>query len=173
MKPTFAKLGLKRLNEVNKIELNGEEIEVKKYLPINDKIKIIENTLSNSLDDNSFINPIKLDVFFDLEIIYSYTNISFTEKQKEDPTKLYDLLEENGVFIEVFKNIPEKEYQLLLNWLRETISGFEKHRDSAMGILERVSADYKDLDFDAQKIQKEIAEPGNLELLKDVLTKLG
>ena len=42
-----------------------------------------------------------------------------------------------------------------------------------MGILEIVSQDYSNLDLDAQKIQKEIADPENMELLKNVLTKLG
>ena len=42
-----------------------------------------------------------------------------------------------------------------------------------MGILDQVSADYKDLNFDATAIQKKIADPQNLELLKGVMTKLG
>ena len=29
--------------------------------------------------------------------MYAYTNINFTEKQKEDPTKLYDMLISSGL----------------------------------------------------------------------------
>jgi hypothetical protein len=33
-----------------------------------------------------------------LEIIYNYTNLSFTEKMKEDPFKLYDILINNNLY---------------------------------------------------------------------------
>jgi hypothetical protein len=39
--------------------------------------------------------------------------------------------------------------------------------------MESVVRDYAGLDLDAQKIQKELADPNNMELLKNVLTKLG
>ena len=39
--------------------------------------------------------------------------------------------------------------------------------------LEVISQDYSNLDFDATKIQQQLADPDNLSLLKDVLTKLG
>ena len=45
------------------------------------------------MDNNNFANPVKLNVFLRLEIIFNYTNISFTDKQKEDLVKLYDILE--------------------------------------------------------------------------------
>jgi hypothetical protein len=42
-----------------------------------------------------------------------------------------------------------------------------------MGILETVSQDYSGLELDAQNIQKSLADPNNMALLKDILTKLG
>jgi hypothetical protein len=48
-----------------------------------------------------------------------------------------------------------------------------KHRNSAMGIIENMVNDYSEMDFNASEIQKKIGDPQNLELLKDVLTKLG
>ena len=90
MATTYLKLGLKKKDETKTITINGQEVTVKQYLPIEDKIKIIENVLRNSADDNNFANPVKVEVYFNLELIYNYTNISFTEKQKEDATKIYD-----------------------------------------------------------------------------------
>lgn len=172
-KVSFTKLGLKKKEEIKNITINDQVIEVKQYLPINDKINIITNVIQESADDNNFANPVKVEVFANLEIVYAYTNISFTEKQKEDPTKLYDLLEENGVIAAVVEAIPETEYALLLGWIDETINAFYTYRNSVMGILEQVSADYKDLDLDATKIQEKLADAENLELLKGVMTKLG
>lgn len=172
-KVTFTKLGLKKKDEIKTITLNNQVIEIKQYLPVEDKINIITNVLRESADDNNFANPIKVEVYTNLEIIYAYTNINFTDKQKEDPAKLYDVLEENGIFSVIIEQIPEMEYSLLLQWIDETISAFYNYRNSVMGILEQVSADYSNLDFDASQIQSKLADPENLALLKDVLTKLG
>ena len=172
-KVSFTKLGLKKKEEIKNITINDQVIEVKQYLPISDKINIITNVIENSADDNNFANPVKVEVFANLEIIYAYTNISFTDKQKENPTKLYDLLEENGIIAEVIATIPENEYALLLGWIDETIEAFYTYRNSVMGIMEQISADYSNLSLDATEIQQKLADPQNLELLKNVMTKLG
>ena len=172
-KVSFTKLGLKKKEEIKNITINDQIIEVKQYLPISDKINIITNVIENSADDNNFANPVKVEVFANLEIMYAYTNISFTDKQKEDPTKLYDLLEENGIIAEVIAAIPENEYALLLGWIDETIEAFYTYRNSIMGIMEQISADYSNLSLDATEIQQKLADPQNLELLKSVMTKLG
>ena len=169
----FTKLGLKKKEEIKNITINDQVIEVKQYLPISDKINIITNVIENSADDNNFANPVKVEVFANLEIMYAYTNIGFTDKQKENPTKLYDLLEENGIIAEVIAAIPENEYALLLGWIDETIEAFYAYRNSVMGIMEQISADYSNLSLDATEIQQKLADPQNLELLKSVMTKLG
>ena len=169
----FTKLGLKKIEDTKTISICDQDVEVRQYLPINDKINIITNVIENSADDNNFANPVKVEVFANLEIMYAYTNISFTDKQKGDPTKLYDLLEENGIIAEVIAAIPENEYALLLGWIDETIEAFYTYRNSVMGIMEQISADYSNLSLDATEIQQKLADPQNLELLKSVVTKLG
>lgn len=172
-KVAFTKLGLKKVNEVKKITINNIEVEVKQYLSIDDKIKIITNVLENSADDNNFSNPVKIDVYTCLEIIYAYTNMTFTEKQKEDPTKLFDLLEENNIINAVINAMDEIEYKTLFDWIQNTITAYYKYKNSVLGILETISTDYSNLKLEASDIQKKIADPQNLSLLKDVLTKLG
>ena len=172
-KVPFTKLKLTKKEQINTIKINDVDIEVKQYLPINEKLAIIENVLKNSADDNNFANPIKLEVFLYLEIIYNYTNITFTEAQKKDPVKLYDLLEENNVFLNIISAIPEEEYNYLVDSTDEVIKAYYSYTNSVMGILERVSTDYKDLDLDASAIQKKIADGENIEFLKEVMEKLG
>ena len=172
-KVPFTKLGLKKVEDTKNITICGQMAEVKQYLPISDKINIITNVIEKSADDNNFANPVKVEVFANLEIIYAYTNISFTDKQKENPTKLYDLLEENGIIAEVIAAIPENEYALLLGWIDETIEAFYTYRNSVMGIMEQISEDYSNLSLEATEIQQKLADPQNLEFLKNVMTKLG
>ena len=68
--------------------------------------------------------------------------------------------------------IPENEYALLLGWIDETIEAFYKYRNSVLGILDTISADYSNLSLDATNLQKQIADPENLKLLKSIMSKL-
>ena len=173
-KIAFTKLGLKKKDEVKTVNINNNVIEVKQYLPINDKLALISRVINLSHDSsNNFANPVQVEVIGTVEIIMAYTNLSFTEKQKEDYAKLYDLLEENGITKDLINAIPEDEYAFLINGINESIEAVYKYQNSILGILEVISQDYSNLDFDATKIQQQLADPDNLSLLKDVLTKLG
>ena len=172
-KVTFSKLKLAKKNDIQTIQINGIDIEVKQYLPVEEKLEIIGRVLRDSANDNSFANPVNLEVFLDLEIMYNYTNISFTETQKKDPYKLYDLLEENGIILEVISAIPDKEYNYLVDSASEIIENYYKYQNSALGIMKQITTDYKDLDLDATEIQKKIGDRENVEFLQEVMEKLG
>lgn len=169
----FTKLSLKRKNEVKTITINNNQIEIKQYLPVNEKLDLIARVINGAHDQNNFPNPIKIEVIGTLEMIMAYTNISFTEKQKEDVPKLYDLLEENGVIKDIISQIPEDEYNFIIDGINKTVDAVYTYNNSILGILESVSQDYSNLDFDIQKLQNDIANPENLKLVKEVLTKLG
>ena len=76
-KVSFSKLGLKAKNDIKTIEFNGQNIEVKQYLPINDTLELISKVINQSADDNNFSNPVKLDIFTAIEVIDYYTNILY------------------------------------------------------------------------------------------------
>lgn len=172
-KVPFSKLNLKKIDKVQVVTINGLEVEVKQYLPVAEKLELIANVLNNSADDNNFANPVKTYVLSHLEIIYAYTNLSFTDKQKEDPAKLYDILETNGIIDSIILAMPPSEYDNLIEDITSTIDAYYKYKNSTLGILEAATTDYKNLDLEASDIQKKIADPDNLTLLKDVITKLG
>lgn len=172
-KLSFTKLGLKKNDEIKTIVWNKQTIEVKQYLPINNKLELISNVIMLSADENNFSNPVKLDIFLSLEILEAYTNISFTEKQKEDVCKLYDLFKGSGLLDMIITAIPENEYKQLQDSLMICVDAIYTYRHSVLGILETISQDYENLNLDASAIQKALADPENMSLLKDVLTKLG
>ena len=169
----FTKLGLKQNNEIQYIEFNEQTIEVKQYLPVEEKLELITKVLELSHDSNNFSNPVKVSVYTTLEIIEKYTNVNFTEKQKENPTKLYDLLVGNGFAAAVIKAIPEPEYDEILTGIKQTIKSVYKYQNSVLGILDSITTDYSNLNLDADEIRKKIGDPENLALLKDIMTKLG
>lgn len=172
-KVPFSKLNLKKNEEVIKLHLNEQEVEVRQYLPIADRLNLISNALNLSVDENNFYNPAKLKAYFNLEIVYNYTNIIFTEKQKEDIIKLYDLLQGNHIIDMIIQTIPHKEYDKLWEETVECAKAIYEYKNSAVGIFETISQDYSNLNLDATEIQQKMKDPENLTLLKDVLTKLG
>ena len=172
-KVAFSKLGLKLNSSVETITINEQNIEVKQYLPINDKLELISNVLNNAYDGTNYPNWIKIDMMTDLEILYAYTNLSFTEKQKEDICKLYDLLTCGGVFEAVEKAIPHAEIEAVRSGVRTMAYAIYEQKNSVLGILETVTTDYSNLDLDATAIQQKLANPENLELLKGIMEKLG
>ena len=177
-KVPFSKLQAKVNNDVVKVtHLNtaGEEIvyEVRKYLPLNEKLELVSRIINQSIDDNGFYNPMRVKLYMVLEIVYAYTNLSFTEKMKEDPFKLYDILVSTGIFTDAIDVIREKDWKEIQENVWTTIKNIYDYRNSLMGIMEAVSADYSQLNLDATEIKNKLADKDNLELLRDVLSKLG
>ena len=124
-KVSFNKLGLKvNINEVP-VQIGEETIAVKQYLPIEEKLQLISRVLEQAHDiENNFANPVKTDVYMILEIIEAYTNISFTEKQKEDSAKLYDLIVSSGLWDIIFNELNKEDYGKLLNYIEKSIKSF-------------------------------------------------
>ena len=56
-KLSFTKLGLKPNSEIVNIVYGDLTIEVKQYLPVEEKLEIITNVLELSHDSNNFSNP--------------------------------------------------------------------------------------------------------------------
>ena len=172
-KIAMTKLGLTKNTSINIIEFNGQNIEVKQYLPVEDKLNLISDIINYSLDMNNFYNPCRIEIYETVNIIMAYTNITFTEKQKEDIFKLYDLFEGSGFANKIIEAIPESELRFIFNGVIETIENIYAYRNSAMGILDNISTDYKNLELDASKIQQNLADKENLTLLRDILGQLG
>lgn len=172
-KLTFTKLALKKQDDIKTIKYNENNIEIKQYLPVNEKLDLIARVIMGAHDENNFPNPIKIEVITAIEVIMTYTNISFTDKQKEDIAKLYDLFSENRLLDMIIEQIPKDEYDFLISGINKTTTAIYAYQNSVLGILDSVSKDYSNLDLDVEKLQEKISNPENLTLLKDVITKLG
>ena len=173
-KVTFNKLGLSKNLDKKNIEINEQVIEVKQYLPVEEKLELISHVVNKAHDqDYNFSNPVKVEVFAGIEIVKYYTNITFTEKQLEEAAKTYDLLNANHIIDTVIGAIPQAEYIELKNGIEQTIESIYKYQNSILGILDTIGEDYSNLDLDVTQITDKIKDPESLKLVKDVLTKLG
>lgn len=167
-KISISDLGLTTKQPIE-IDFGDKKIQIKQYLPMEDKVSLIEEVVSKSGETN-FANPLKLDVFFHLALIEYYTNIGI---DADKPLESYDVLESNGVLEMVAKALPPSEYNGLLTFLDQTVKGFYDYKNSALGIMETISTDYSNLKLDSEEIRENLGDKNNLTLLKDVMTKLG
>lgn len=171
-KVSLAKLGLKMDQEIKTIKFNEQEIEIKQYIPIEAKLQFIENVLNQSAVDMYFYNQGKIEVFFAMEVIYNYTNINFTDKQKDDILGLFDKFVSTGLYKEILNNIPTSEIEFLKEVIQDQIKEIYRYRDSVLGIMETMKTDYNNLDLDIDKLTQELTENENLGLVKEVIEKL-
>lgn len=175
----MAKVSLNSLKlQTNKrftiIDWEDQVIQVKEYLSIEEKLKLIAEVLNKTLnEDPNFYNPTKFYTFKTIAIIKYYTNINITEKQEENAAKLCDMLVSTGLYDKVLDAMCVEERDMIMLELNHTITSYYEYKNSIVGILQNVQQDYSNLDFDATEIQQKISDPENLSLLKDVLEKLG
>ena len=134
MKVSYANMKLKTNTSVKTFEFGGQKVEVLQYLPAQDKYDLLMITLQKSLEDNIY-NEFKLNLYFELHLVYMYTNISFTEKQREDEFKLYDTLKSNGFYEKFFQVINEDEYNELFEQLNAIKNASFKNKRSVAGLI--------------------------------------
>ena len=132
---SYANMKLKVDTSTNKVDLdNGVSIEVLKYLPIEEKYNLIEITLQRAYE-NGIYHPVKLDMYFALNLVYLYSNISFTDKQREDEIKLFDTLQSNGIIDKIIDAIEDDEYNTVYTMLVDTEDKYISYRKTLSGAL--------------------------------------
>lgn len=116
------------------------QIKVQKYISIKDKNDLIAITLQKAEEDGIY-NEVLLDVYFHLNIIYLYTDLEFSNEDREDELELYDILETNDIIDRVIGIIGEEEYSNLKELL-VTMRDRKLHYDNtAAAVLRRFITD--------------------------------
>ena len=175
----MAKVSFTKLNKIKSLEpidikIGEETISVIQYLPLEKKLTIMQNIIQQAgNNEEGFYNIVKLTVFYTIEMLRAYTNISFTEKQLEDPQKLYDIIILNKIWDTIKQSIPEDE----VNYIWENTCALAReitdYNHSALGILKLAKEDYSDLELDVNDLTNTLTQSeNNLNLVKGLLTKL-
>lgn len=174
----MVKVNVTKLNKIKSldpidIKIGEETISVVQYLPLEKKLTIMQNIIEQAgNNEEGFYNIVKLSVFYTIEMLRAYTNISFTEKQLEDPQKLYDIIVLNNIWETVKDSIPEKERDYIWDNTCALAREITEYNHSALGILKLMSDDYENLNFDVQEITEKLSDRTNLDLVRNLLTKL-
>lgn len=160
----YTDLKLKVDKSVDTFDFNGTKIEVLKYLPVADKYDLLMIVLQKS-EENGVYNSLKLDIFFHLYLVYMYTNLSFTDEQKEDEFELYDVLKSSGFMYHFMECMDEDEYGYLFEMMREIVKENIDYRSSAGAV---VRSFIQDLPRNAQ-VAADIIDSFNKEKFKEVI----
>ena len=112
----FDELNLKRANKEVILNINNQKINVKQYLPIGDKINLVQIALQQSLEDGIY-NEGLLTAYFNTYIVMFYTDLEFTDEQKQNILEIYDILESNDIISKVNNAIPKVEFDDLVDLL--------------------------------------------------------
>ena len=163
-KVSFGTLKLKKQENTTTIKIADKDIEVLNYLPIEDKYDLIQATLQQSVEGIGF-NEILIEMNFYLNVVFLYSNISFTETQKEDRYKLYDILESNGVINEIVNAIPVQEFKNLMDSFDLEKKRVVRENRSSAGILNNIISKLPNKAQETSDILKNI----NFEDMKDVV----
>lgn len=139
----YSDLKLKINKEYKEFELNGNIIKVKQYLPADEKYDLIMVTLQESAEGDIY-NPYRLDLYFNMNLIFLYSDIEFDADDRADVTKLYSELDSNGVVDKIISLIPDLEY----NFLKETLAELV---DMNMEYKTRIGVSLKDIVADLPK----------------------
>lgn len=163
----FKDMGLKPIREQETIKVNDIDITIVSYLPEDAKYDLIMIALQKAYEDGIY-NPILLNRYFLLNIIYSYTGIVFTDEDRADEAELYDILYTNGIIDEVLEAIGPDELDDLTQLLNSTKEEMAKYNSSLGGFLGNTIEMLKEKleggldllkDFDMEKMQELLKNP--------------
>jgi hypothetical protein len=173
----MAKISFNKLTPIKSVDptivtIGENEITVERYLPMADKAAFVERVLNAVIDDTGFINPMRLDVMFHIELIKTYTNISITDKMMENAGKTYDLLEINNILNTIIDAIPETEYQNVLAYVEGIIERIVTFNHSFVGSMRTMLKDYSVTDLDVKTLMDQLKDVEKSEVLQNVMQQL-
>ena len=136
----FKDIKINTSNEYNTFIFNNQEVKVLKYLPIEDKFDLIMIALQKSIVEGIY-NPIRLKVFFALNIVYLYTDIQFDVEERVNEGALYDNLEVSG-FLSAMRDAMDPVEMLVLHDLfAECLQTEKEYRATAAAIISKLVDD--------------------------------
>lgn len=135
----FSELNCNINEDVQIVNFNGIDIEVKQYLPASEKEDIINAVMQNA-DTGTVVDTFLEDVLFNVYLIFEYTNIEFTDEERQSNIyELFDKFNCSGLLDLVINAIPKDEYGCLLENIERIHAEYLTYRDSARAAFEQMS----------------------------------
>lgn len=174
----MAKINLKQLitikaTEPITININNIDITVKQYLPLDEKMELVQRVLNRAVDETGFFSPMRLDVILELEIIRTYTDINITDKMMDTPGKVYDQIENNGIWRDILTTLPQTEYHALHQAVNDCAAAVTSYQTSFVGVMKNISENYDATKINIDELMKTLDQPDKVGMVKEILDKMG
>lgn len=146
-------------------------LEVRDYLPMNEKIELISNVVDYALDENTGrFSPVRTALYFDLALVHHYAGINF---DGEDMIAAYDVLETTGLLDKIVSAIPQDEYNFMKDLVDETTHDIADYNSSFAGVMQIASSDANGLSAQIEDILGKVKNREGLELLGEIKNVAG
>ena len=83
------------------------------------------------------------------------------------------MIKGNGLLKMIKEHMDPEELAEIIDTVWGTIKNVYQYSNSALGIMRAITTDYSDLNLDAAEISNKISNAENLDLVKDIINKLG
>lgn len=138
--------------DVDIVDFHGLDIEIKQYLPISDKIRLVIQSYISVADEDEF-DYYLFDIGFRKLLIENYTNLTLPK----DNFDAFDLITETGIYDFVYKNIPEEEItelEELKDRYIQTEENERKRKNTIQYIIKEFINDFVDKLPDKEETEK-------------------
>lgn len=102
--------------DIEVVNFHGLEIEIKQYLPIEEKTNLIAGAYIAVADEEK-IDYHLFDIGFRILLINAYTNLTLPK----DTLEAFDLIVETGIYDFVYNHIPKREIEELEEFKKKYI----------------------------------------------------
>lgn len=133
----FNELNLKINENTRTLNFKNNEIKVKQYLPIDTKVNLVQIALQQSLADGIY-NEGLLTAYFHVYVVMFYTDLEFTDEEKQDVLTLFDLMDCENLIGSVIECIPKDEFTDLVEMLNHQQRDNVVYKNSAGYIVNQI-----------------------------------
>lgn len=103
---------------VTPLDVNGNTINIQQSISTEEKKDLVDLVLQESFDEGIY-NPILIDAYFYTYIVMFYTDIEFSDEDKENVLTTYDKLKQDNLLDKIVNEIPEDEWKEIYDYMTQ------------------------------------------------------
>lgn len=125
---------------IKTINFNEQEIAVKQNISTDNLYDLIMITLQESKEGLMY-NPLKLDVFFHVNLIMMITDIEFEAEDRVNKFETYDELKNSGLLYSILDAFPVNVYKYIREVIEATVNKLEEYENRATSLISKFITD--------------------------------
>ena len=125
---------------IKTINFNEQEIAIKQNISTSDLYDLIMITLQES-KEGLIYNPLKLDVFFHVNLVMMITDIKFKAEDRVDKFEIYDVLKNSNLLYSILDAFPAPIYKYIREVIEATVTKMEEYENRATSLISKFITD--------------------------------